>query len=95
MGTFTVFLALDRDFAEFWECMNEWLEENDYTTKNIVDTETVDKNTIIVYLEDGTVITIKRKKTGFEVAEVDYGDDDSDSSNTSPPKNISPPPVPI
>jgi RHS repeat-associated protein len=94
-GLVTVFLALDRDFAEFWECMNEWLEENDYTTKNIVDTETVDKNTIIVYLEDGTVITIKRKKTGFEVAEVDYGDDNNDSSSTSPPKNISPPPVPI
>jgi hypothetical protein len=57
--------------------------------------------TIIVTLNDGTEITIRRKKTGFYVnKEENDGEDDGDgnndsSSNTAPPGNINHPPTPI
>ena len=82
---------LDRDFQEFWECMDEWLAENDYTTKDIVSAEAVDDDTFIVTLDDGTVVNIKRTPTGFEVEEDEEsnngdngdgsGNDDGGSNN--------------
>ena len=57
--------------------------------------------TIIVTLNDGTEVTIRRKKTDFYVDEEESdgrddrdGDNDS-SSNTVPPGDINHPPTPI
>jgi hypothetical protein len=97
----TIARQLDRDYAEFWETMDEWLAENDYTSKDIVDAEFIDDDTIIVTLDDGTEITIRRKKTGFYVdeEESDIGDDgDGDTSSSldiTPPGNINHLPIPI
>jgi hypothetical protein len=66
--------------------MDEWLAENGYTTQDIVSGEAIDSNTIVVTLDDGTEVTIRRKKTGFYVDEEDEEDssgDDGDGNNNS------------
>lgn len=91
------------DYAKFWETIDELLLENDYTTKDIVEAEFVDFDTVKVTLKDGTVITVRRKKTGFYVDDSDDGDgsgtegggteesgNDNSSSNPVPPGKWTP-----
>lgn len=39
--------------------------ENNYDTKDIEDAKTIDRDTIIVYLNDGTVVTSEGKRPAF------------------------------
>jgi RHS repeat-associated protein len=73
-GLIAVAMSIGRDFAEFWDTMDSWLLENGYDTKDIEDTETIDSDTIIVYLNDGTEITVRRKDTGWYVDDGNGGD---------------------
>ena len=87
---------LDKEFAEFWECMDEWLEKNDYSLSDVVDAKAIDSDTYLIILEDGTEITIKKTNTGFEIQDDSKVDETSDfPSDPTPPINISPPPTPI
>jgi RHS repeat-associated protein len=87
---------LDKEFAEFWECMDEWLEKNDYSLSDVVDAKAIDSDTYLIILEDGTEITVKKTNTGFEIQDDSKVDETSDfPSDPTPPINISPPPTPI